>query len=229
MKKVFVLICALALLGCQDIREKPFTKENQAQFYAELRNKLTEQEKKDLAHYIESTRFSLAESGQNPPANDYELIQPGHTFKDIMRELEDIKKDEAEQNKLAELYKKHEKELQDAVTVKPLKKWVDESGLLNITYKVFNNTDKPLKAYQGKYFFNDVFGDSLLEDEIKLNLKKPLSGGFDGEVTYDRPYNPSMDKFISTDFVDMKKEQKNDTVIFLDGSKLPRPMPTPQH
>lgn len=228
MRKVFVLICALALLGCQDIREKPFTKENQAQFYAELRNKLTEREKKDLAHYIESTRFSLAESGQNPPANDYELIQPGHTFKDIMRELEDIKKDEAEQSRLAELYKKYEKELQDAVTLKPLKKSVD-NGLLSITYKVTNNTEKPIKAFQGRYFFSDVFDERLLETEIKFDLKEPFEAGFTGEVTNTRPYNPGMDRFLNTDFVSMKKEQKNDTVIFLDGSKLPRPMPTPQH
>lgn len=224
MKKVFILACIIALLGCQDIREKPFTKENQIELYTELRSKLTDQEKKDLEHYIESERFAIAESGENPPQNDYEFIKIGHTFKDVMLELKKIKEDEKEQNRLATLYTQYQNELQNAVTLKPTKKWVDENGDLIISFQVKNNTDKPIKAYQGTYFFNDVFDESLLNAEIKMELKPPLKAGMEGTITNGRPYDPSLDKFISHEIIDMKKQQMNDKIIFLDGSSLPKPI-----
>jgi len=219
MKKIILFLIPVLIISCSTPLDKPFKEATLEEDMVKLKKALSEEDLEILTGYV--TLKSLA--------NDKML---GKTYGDLLKEAkelqEELKKQEEEQNQLAEKAKIEEaervKRLGEALTVGLFEKDFFEYNYQEyITYKfVFQNkAEKDIRAFTGTVYINDLFDKEITsfsltyDDGISANSTKNWNAQTD--------YNEFIDRDVTLknkDIEDLKIKWVPKKIIFTDNSTL---------
>jgi len=226
MRLILVVLLAIFLVGCSDVKDLKFTNDNKEQVMDKVK------QSKDLTG--EEVGLLMAALIRSALSNDG---VEGKTVGQLIQEQKKIaiesEAKEKEAKRLAdEAAKKEAKvaaELSKYILVAPFKKTFHKADYRNFEYEdsidikfvMENKSSKDIKAFKGEVVFNDAFGElirttSLTYDEgIKAGEKK----NWFGQLKYN-DFMEGQRKFRDTELENMKFEWKPKAIIFSDGSKL---------
>ena len=219
MKKIILVLIPTLTISCSTPLDKPFKEATLEEDMVKLKKALSEEELEILTGYV--TLKSLA--------NDKML---GKTYGDLLKEAkelrEELRKQEEEQNKLAEQARIEEderiKRLGEALAIGLFEKdFLEYNYQEYITYKfVFQNkTDKNIRAFTGTVYINDLFDKEITsfnltyDDGVTANSTKNWNAQTD--------FNEFIDKDVTLknkDIEDLKIKWVPKKIIFTDNSTL---------
>jgi hypothetical protein len=242
MKRITSSLMCVALLvawGCSNPKNLRVTSKNRDAFLDEIKNSkgLTVEEVQLLTAYM--MRYGLAEGlkGLNQGRNDLPL--EGKTVGELIglqkKWMDDQKTAEAREKKLAQEAKAKEEaikaELQKSLTLTVYDKGFVPSNYEvgrysdYITYSiVYQNTSlKDIRAFQGKVVFQDLFGDKVMD--LNLKITDPVKAGEQARWQGTSEYNQFRSQEVrlrNAELKDLKVVWVPTQIIFADGTTIPQ-------
>jgi hypothetical protein len=215
MKKAFIIsIILFVTYSCSSPLNKKYNEETLEEDAKEIKESgvLSEEESDVMAGWILRSKLK----GDN---------LEGKTFKEIINEANDFKKD---QEQLAEKTIKEEEEkrkrLGSSLTVAMYDKGFEKYDYQEyITYSIAfeNKSQKDIRAFKGSITINDLFGVKI--KSISLTIDDIIISGETFKSTYTTEYNQFMDedkRLRNKDMDDLIVLWTPEKIIFEDGSTL---------
>ncbi len=226
--RIFVLaIVALALTGCQNVRDLELSKLTPEQSAA-LDKRLNGEEMRLLIAYKMRLGMSAAFGGSGSPAG----ITVRQAIQDERNWIENQKQEEAKADALKQKVEAERKAKQEefsqlfSAALVNKKNVEGEYSQRFVTLEVAfeNKSDKDIQGVKGTLRINDIFGDPI------SNIALSYDRGIDARKVITYKGSVDINQFIekdkklwSTDFDKLRAEFETSTVIFRDGTKLEAP------
>jgi hypothetical protein len=213
--KNFILISILALLtACSGPLDKKYSEETLSDDAKDIKESgnLNDEDAGIMAAWIVRAKLS-----------DENL--EGKTYKEILAEAKDYKKEQETLAKRAKVEEEAKRQkLGAALTVAMYDKGYEEYDYQEfLTYSlVFDNkSDKEIRAFKGSISIQDLFDSEI--KSISLTIDEPIEAGKIFKGTYTTKYNQFRDedtRFKNKDLDNLKVVWTPEKIIFTDGSTL---------
>jgi hypothetical protein len=225
--KPIVVVAALILIGCRDVRDVELSKMTEGQ-KTSLDKKLNGEETRLLIGYMMRQGMSQAFGGKGAPDG----ITVRQAIKEQSEFLETEKQEEAKAEELKKKVEAEQKAKQEEfarllsavlVTKKSLESEYGQKYVV-VEMAFENRSDKDMQGIKGTLKIADIFGDSIKNVGFSYDRGVPAgkTSTYNGTIDINRFMNKDM-KLWSTDFDKLKTAFEISTIIYKDGTKVEVP------
>ena len=221
-----VLLAALCVTACSDVKSLRFTADNQEEVFEQVRNSrgLTGEE----FELLFAARIRGALQG-----NHFAGKTVGEVIEDQRKLRDDLAAQEEESKRLAEEARQAEEaaaaSMREFLTVVAYKKTFQEadymSGIyedcINIKFRFENKCTTDIRAFRGKVVFRDLFGEEIFT--TGLTYDEGVDAGktktWPGSIDYNQ-FKDDHRKLRNTDLENMSVVWVPANILFKDGSMM---------
>ncbi|MDX2191380.1 MAG: hypothetical protein SFY32_16120 [Bacteroidota bacterium] len=217
------IVVSFALFSCKDVLDTPYSKKT---VEGDL-ERISAIRRLDSTKYNLLTKYMLNNGLISP-----DLMHIDETYEEILAQaekaeiLEKKKLEHANKNKgnTNQFQVDHMDHMHSALIILPEKSSIrkDWSAKNAIFYKMVfvNPSDKPIRAFKGKFTFNDLFNAEI--KTVQMTFNDPITPGDTIEYTANIDFNAlnNNNMYFSKDFTDLKVIWSPSKILYADGTIL---------